>query len=214
MSLLNGGYMRRSISRYVLFVVPVLVLCGCPIPIDQQLLNQVKDVVGPVITILPPENESYYSSNVVIQGIVTDALSEAGGTGTVAGLSFDVLGSPIGGSSLAHRLDRSAITRPLLGRSGERGLLGGAPRWKGTRELGVIAGNRGIGVGMLLLGHLKPPHDGTVAVTETHTSDVTVHLQVPYSHFGMLYRPEVARALCAFLQTGDFSVAPETGTPG
>lgn len=125
-----------------------------------------------------------------------------------------MLGSPVGGSSLARRLDRSAVTRPLIGRAGERGLLGGAPRWKGTRELGVIAGNRGIGVGMLLLGHLKPPHDGTVAVTETHTSDITVHLQVPSSHFGMLFRPEVAHAVCAFLQTGDFSVEPETGTPG
>ncbi|UCE88742.1 MAG: alpha/beta hydrolase [Pseudomonadota bacterium] len=125
-----------------------------------------------------------------------------------------MLGSPISGSSLARQLDRYAITRPLLGRAGERGLLGDAPRWKGTRELGVIAGNRGIGIGMLVLGNIKPPHDGTVAVTETHTSDVTVHLQVPYSHFGMLFRPAVAHAVCAFLQTGDFAFEPGDGSKG
>ena len=115
-----------------------------------------------------------------------------------------MLATPVTGSALAHKLNRYFFTRPFLGRSTERGLLGDAPRWKGLRELGMIAGARGIGIGMLLFGQLPRPHDGTVTVAETQSPEVLLHCQVPYSHFGMLLAPPVAAMICEFLQHGDF----------
>lgn len=117
-----------------------------------------------------------------------------------------LLGSPLNGSSVALAMNRNAFTRTFLGHARQQGLLGNVPRWKGTRELGVIAGTRGPGLGTLLtLGRLTAPNDGTVAVKETETLGITCHLQVPYSHFMMLFAEPVARAICGFLRKGNFA---------
>ena len=116
-----------------------------------------------------------------------------------------MMGTPLEGSEIAKRLHRLVVTRPLLGRSVVRGLLGDQPRWKETRELGMIAGIHGIGLGNLLFGGLEPPSDGTVAVRETRSSGINAHLCVPYSHTGMLWSSQVAEAVCRFLKTGDFA---------
>lgn len=118
-----------------------------------------------------------------------------------------MMGTPLEGSEIAKRLHRLLITRPLLGRSVVRGLLGDQPRWKETRELGMIAGTRGVGLGNLLFGGLEPPSDGTVAVRETRSPEINVHLSVPYSHAGMLWSSRVADAVCQFLKTGDFEAS-------
>lgn len=116
-----------------------------------------------------------------------------------------MLGTPVRGSVVAERLARSRWTRPFLGRAIEQGLLGDAPRWNSPRELGMIAGTRGIGIGdVLLLGRLPRPNDGTVRLAATETSGLSDRLEVPHSHFGMLYARDVARAICSFLQTGRF----------
>lgn len=117
-----------------------------------------------------------------------------------------LLGSPVNGSSVALAMNRNLLTRAVLGRSTRQGLLGNVPRWKGARELGMIAGTRGPGLGTLLtLGKLTTPNDGTVAVQETKTSAISCHLQVPYSHFTMLFAKPVARTVCAFLHSGNFA---------
>lgn len=117
-----------------------------------------------------------------------------------------LLGSPLKGSALAMMLNRNPITRMFLGRAIHQGLLGDAPRWKGNRQLGMIAGNRGIGAAtILMLGQLPSPNDGTVAVRETSAEGITRHLQAPYSHFGMLLATPVAEAACKFLRTGEFN---------
>jgi pimeloyl-ACP methyl ester carboxylesterase len=115
-----------------------------------------------------------------------------------------MLGTPLKGSATAHAYHRFWPTRSLLGKSTLQGLLGDRPRWKGTRELGVIAGNRGIGIGQLTFGALGRPNDGTVAVEETRSTEVNHHLIVPYSHFGMIFSKEVAMAICHFLKDGEF----------
>lgn len=115
-----------------------------------------------------------------------------------------MLATPIRGSSVAGRLYQNVLTRPLIGRAAERGLLGDGPRWRGARDLGMIAGNKGIGLGALVTGALGNPHDGTISVTETRSPEITMHLTVPYSHFGMLFASPVAQAVCRFLDTGDF----------
>ena len=117
-----------------------------------------------------------------------------------------LLGSPVNGSSVALAMNRNPLMRALLGRSTQQGLLGNVPRWKGARELGMIAGTRGPGLGTFLtLGKLTKPNDGTVVVRETTTSGISCHLQVPYSHFTMLFAEPVARAVCRFLRSGNFS---------
>jgi len=115
-----------------------------------------------------------------------------------------MLGTPLKGSATAHAFNAFMPTRPLLGRSTLRGLLGDRPRWKGLRELGVIAGNRGIGIGQLMFGKLPQPNDGTVALDETRSTEVNRHLTVPHSHFGMIYSKDVAEAVCRFLKHGEF----------
>lgn len=115
-----------------------------------------------------------------------------------------LLATPLKGSAVAASFARYFFTRPLLGRSIERGLLGDAPRWKGLRELGMIAGTRGVGIGMLLFGGLENPNDGTVAVNETRSPEINAHLMVPYSHFGILFAKPVADLVCSFLRQGVF----------
>ncbi len=116
-----------------------------------------------------------------------------------------MMGTPVKGSVMAIRLANSVLTRPLLGRSINQGLLGDAPGWNQGRELGMIAGSRGLGMGKLLFSGLERPNDGTVSVAETKADWITNHLTVPYSHFGMLFSTRVAEAVCQFIATGDFA---------
>ncbi len=116
-----------------------------------------------------------------------------------------MLATPINGSAIAKHYYKSPSTRPLLGKSITRGLLGDAPPWKRGRELGMIAGTRGIGMGAIIFGGLERPNDGTVSISETQSPMINVHLRVPYSHIGMMMSSAVASAICNFLREGDFS---------
>lgn len=115
-----------------------------------------------------------------------------------------LLGSPVQGSGVAKRLNSAFITRGLIGRSGEQGLLGGAPEWRGGRDLGVIAGSSGFGVGDIV-GGLDGPGDGTVSLTETCLQGASDYSQIPVSHTGMIVSKAVATEVISFLQTGRFS---------
>jgi pimeloyl-ACP methyl ester carboxylesterase len=115
-----------------------------------------------------------------------------------------LLGSPVNGSVIAQRLHRYRLSRWLIGKSGEQGLLGGGPRWQGPQSLGVINGTRPIGVGRLL-GGFDGPNDGTVAVSETLLENASATLSLHGSHFGLLTSKAVAASVCAFLRQGKFS---------
>ena len=116
-----------------------------------------------------------------------------------------MLGTPIRGSQAAQKMASSRWLQHLLGRSVERGLLGDAPRWQADRDLGMIAGTEGFGVGKLItLGKLQQPNDGTVRLAATCSSGIKDHLALPYSHSGMIFARPVATAVCRFLQTGKF----------
>jgi hypothetical protein len=115
-----------------------------------------------------------------------------------------MMGTPLKGSEIARRLYALVLTRPLLGRSVVRGLLGDRPPWKETRELGMIAGTKSLGMGTVVFGGLEPPSDGTVRVSETRTPEVSAHLCVPFSHAGMLWSRRAAEAVCGFLKSGEF----------
>ena len=115
-----------------------------------------------------------------------------------------LLGSPVQGSGVAKKLNSAVITRGLLGRSGEHGLLGGAPEWRGGRDLGIIAGSSGFGVGDIV-GGLDGPGDGTVSLAETCLRGASDYSQIPVSHIGMVVSKTVATEVTSFLQTGKFS---------
>jgi pimeloyl-ACP methyl ester carboxylesterase len=113
-------------------------------------------------------------------------------------------GSPVRGCRSAERLARLPLGRAMLGRSATEGLLArGEPRWQGARDLGVIAGDLGLGLGRLL-GRFTAPNDGTVLVEETDLPGATERLILPVSHSGMVFSGEVARQAAAYLQRGRF----------
>ncbi len=115
-----------------------------------------------------------------------------------------MLGSPLGGSRTARKLSGLPLGTRIMGRSVAEELM--APRerrWTGPRELGVIAGNLGVGLG-LLLGRLGGPSDGTVLVEETVLEGTTERRVLRVSHTGMLLSGAVAARAAAFLSTGRF----------
>lgn len=113
------------------------------------------------------------------------------------------LGSPLGGSEAARRLQGlpggKRLVGPCLSQALER-VLGS---WEGDRQVGVIAGDSGLGLGRFL-GHLESPHDGTVSVSETRLPGIADHLVLRLSHSGLVFSPEVARQVDHFLGTGRF----------
>ncbi|MFK8067247.1 MAG: esterase/lipase family protein [Gammaproteobacteria bacterium] len=114
------------------------------------------------------------------------------------------LGSPHNGSNVAHFLNCYDFTSKILGESLNTGLLGNAPPWSGSRELGSIAGNVGFGMGFIF-PDLKEPNDGTVSVEETELENMTEHIQVPTSHTGLLLSKIVADHALNFLKQGKFA---------
>lgn len=118
-----------------------------------------------------------------------------------------MLGTPLQGSALARRLNASPWSRWLLGRAGEQGLLGNLPDCGSNSEIGMVAGQRGYGIGRLLYPGLPRPSDGTVSLLETDHPAVGSRLHVHNGHFGMLLSKRVAEAACRFLDCGRFDAS-------
>jgi pimeloyl-ACP methyl ester carboxylesterase len=116
-----------------------------------------------------------------------------------------LLGSPLRGSRTARNLAGLPFGRKIMGRSiHEEVLMARERQWHGARELGVIAGNLGFGLGRLV-GSLRGPSDGTVLVEETLLEGARDRVVLQVSHTGMLFSAVVARAAGAFLGTGRFA---------
>jgi len=114
------------------------------------------------------------------------------------------LGTPHCGSFVAGRLHNHLWGRLLLGRSLQQGLLGDAPAWDPRHEIGVIAGNRGIGIGKILT-RLPKPNDGTVVLAETPLPGMADYVVLPVNHIGLLFSKSVAEQVIQFLLKGVFS---------
>jgi pimeloyl-ACP methyl ester carboxylesterase len=114
-------------------------------------------------------------------------------------------GSPVRGSRSAERFARWPNGRAMLGSTAAEVLLGRRePRWPSAeRDLGIIAGNLGAGLGRLL-GPMRAPNDGTVLVEETELAGAADRLCLPVSHSGMVFSAAVARQVAAFLRDGRF----------
>jgi len=122
------------------------------------------------------------------------------------------MGTPLSGSAVARRTASWPGASLLLGEASEA-LAEGHASWPGDwpsdRTIGMIAGNRPLGLGRLS-GHLEKPHDGTVTVAETRHPGLTAHIEMPVTHTGMIYSRPVARQVTSFLTRGRFNPV----TPG
>jgi pimeloyl-ACP methyl ester carboxylesterase len=116
-----------------------------------------------------------------------------------------LLGPPVRGSRTAQNLARLPFGRQIMGIGvGEELLTSRERRWDGVRDLGVIAGDLGLGLGRLV-GTLEGASDGTVLVAETQLEGAADRVILRVSHTGMLFSAEVAHEAAAFLSTGRFS---------
>lgn len=114
-----------------------------------------------------------------------------------------LMGSPVNGSAVAKRIRANPMTRWMLGQSHVNGLSGDVPAWKSWQDIGVIAGNFPLGLG-LVAGGPDLPHDGTVSVEETRLRGATDSIIVHESHLSMLMSSDVASQVVVFLRTGKF----------
>jgi len=113
-----------------------------------------------------------------------------------------LLGSPLGGSIVARRMRNIPGSVKLLGEA-RTTLEAGYSRLPEDRETGLIAGSRGVGLG-LLMGGTGGPGDGTVSLTEASIPGLQDRMVLPVSHSGLLYSAKVARHAANFLETGRF----------
>ena len=121
-----------------------------------------------------------------------------------------LMASPVNGSAVGRRIRANPMTRWMLGQSHVNGLSGDVPQWKGWQDVGVIAGDIPIGLG-LITGGPDLPHDGTVSVEETELKGAADSIVMRVSHSGMLMSTPVAQQVVIFLRTGQFD--QETVTP-
>jgi pimeloyl-ACP methyl ester carboxylesterase len=131
--------------------------------------------------------------------VILRMLSEAGvqSPGRVV-----LLGSPLGGSTVVRKAGKLPGTSWLFGQirsTLEQGFSSGSIQ----HEIGMIAGSRSLGLG-LLVGGTDGPGDGTVGLHEARMDHMKQRLVLPVTHTGMLYSSDVARQSAAFLRKGHF----------
>lgn len=119
------------------------------------------------------------------------------------------LGSPLCGSRAAASLRTHRWGAPVLGNTIAGCVLEDtASRWTravpGSREIGIIAGTRPLGIGRWITT-FDEPCDGTVAVSETRLPGAADHIELPVTHMGMLLSGRVADQTAAFLRQGRFA---------
>jgi len=117
-----------------------------------------------------------------------------------------LLGSPLGGSSVARKASGIPGSAKLLGQV-STALEHGFSTLPSSHETGMIAGSRSFGLGMFT-GGTDGPGDGTVGLHEAHVEGLKDRLVLPLTHTGMLFAAEVAIQSAAFLNSGHFE------TPG
>ncbi len=114
------------------------------------------------------------------------------------------MGSPFNDSYAARCLSRARMGRAAVGASIAEWLLGARPENIARYEIGVIAGSRGVGLGVMIAPGLPAPHDGTISVAETQVPGARDHIVLRVSHSEMVMSNAVVRQVCAFLQHGKF----------
>ena len=114
-----------------------------------------------------------------------------------------LLGSPVRGNRVAERIFKRRWLRPLLGKSVEQGVLGGAPLSIGGHSVGLIRGGGWFSLSRLLIGSGEPS-DGVVLHTETLIDGAADKTEVPRSHSIMIFSGLTARKAAEFFAHGKF----------
>lgn len=114
-----------------------------------------------------------------------------------------LMGAPCGGSHCAAALLRWPALSLIAGRSIRDAGLRTCWEWPAGVEVGVLAGNRSVGLGRLIPG-LARPNDGAVALEETRLPGCRDTVTLPVSHSQMLFSPSCARQVAGFLNNGRF----------
>lgn len=114
-----------------------------------------------------------------------------------------LLGSPCCGSQAAGAVLRLPVLRHALGRVLPQWLAQPQPAVPACHEIGVIAGNRPIGLGRVVSG-MEEPNDGLVAVAETRWPGARDHIVLAVAHMQMLWSRACLTQTLHFLDTGRF----------
>ena len=114
-----------------------------------------------------------------------------------------LMGIPYRGSISASGLARVAVGKRILGRTLSDWLRRDKPSFNGETEIGVLAGDRSIGIGTLI-SQLPQPNDGVVCLEETKVPGATDSIVLPVFHTAMPFSPASARAVATFLKKGRF----------
>lgn len=115
-----------------------------------------------------------------------------------------LLGVPYGDGYARRALAASPLGARMLGRSIGEWIDIKKPENFPGREIGVIAGSLGRGLGRVVARGLPTPNDGVVTVAETGLAAARDRIVLPVSHSGMLFSRRVARQSGAFLRAGKF----------
>ncbi len=114
-----------------------------------------------------------------------------------------MLGTPNQTSIAAKTLSSWPGGSLLLGKSVDNGLLGPLPAWSGKQNIGVVAGDLRLGMG-LIIPNIPTPSDGTVSVAETRLAGMRDHITLHASHFGLLLSKETFIQAKHFIELTEF----------
>lgn len=122
--------------------------------------------------------------------------------------SIVMIGSPAGGTHAGQRLLERRWARGLVGRTVSDWVNIARPVAPEGVAVGVIAGLRALGLGMIFVPDLPPPHDGVIRVAETQVVGAADSIELDVSHAAMLTSPTVARLVASFIGSGRFAADP------
>lgn len=120
--------------------------------------------------------------------------------------SIVMMGSPAQDCYAARRLSERAWSRRLLGRSTAEWLAAPRPIVPEGVAVGVIAGTRPFGLGMVFVPDLPRPHDGVIRTVETAVSGARDRVELPVAHAGLLTSGRVAALVASFIRRGHFGI--------
>jgi pimeloyl-ACP methyl ester carboxylesterase len=145
-------------------------------------------------------------------GLLIARMLDEPGIATRLGLDIGrvvLMGSPFVDIYAARRLGRVRIGGIAMGASVAEWLRGARPDNLSRYDIGVIAGNRGVGLGRLVARDLPVPHDGTISVAETVVPGARDSIVLNVSHSEMVISTAVVRQVCEFLRRGRFARASD-----
>lgn len=91
--------MKANILKILTLISAAMVFCACPNQISTDLLEQMNDSDGPLVTIVEPVDKSDYSTMVAVSGSVTDGSSDtAFSAENIYSCSYSIEGTTVEGN--------------------------------------------------------------------------------------------------------------------